>query len=111
MPAPRYITINSDALTSAAFTVERPDARLFLHVPSVTAASVSLRFTTTSGTAPFLPLTRGDDSGAVHSVHSGIGMMWCPLPQAPTPWGLLAVTTGTPSQVTTFTLFTTAARW
>ncbi len=111
MPQPRYVTINSDALTSAAFTLERPDYRHVLHVPSITAASVSLRFTTTSGTAPFLPLTRSDGSGAVHAVHSGVGMIWCPLPQAPTPWGQLAVSTGTASQVTTFTLLSTAARW
>ncbi len=111
MPQPRYITINSDALTSAAFSLERSDYRHVLHVPSITAASVSLRFTATSGTAPFVPLTRSDGSGLVHSVHSGVGMVWAPLPQVPTPWAQLAVSTGTPSQVTTFTLLTTAARW
>ncbi len=109
--AEQYVVVNSDALTSGAFTLARPDYRHVLRVPSITAAALSLRFTTVSGTAPFLPLTRLDGTGALHVVHSGVGMVWAPLPQSPTPWAILAVTTGTPSQVTTFTLFATAARW
>lgn len=111
MPTPQYITVGSDELASGAFTLERPDHRLVLHVPSITAAAVSFRFATESGTAPFLPLTRLDGTGALHAVHSGEGMVWAPLPQVPTRWGQLSVSTGTASDVTTFTLFTTAVRW
>ncbi len=111
MPQPIYLKINSDALTSQAFALERPDYRCFLHIPSITAAGVGLQYTVTSGAAPFMQFTRLDGTGAIHMVHSGIGMVWAPLPQPPVPWGRLSVTTGTASQVTTFTLFTTAARW
>jgi len=111
MPAPIYVRVNSNALTSEAFTLERPDYRHVLHVPSITAAAVSLQFTATSGTEPYLPFTRLDGTGALHTVHSGVGMVWAPLPQAPVPWGRLSVTTGTASQVTTFTLYPTTVRW
>jgi len=106
-----YVTINSDALTSGAFTLPDPSRRHALAVPSMTAALVALQFTTTSGTAPFLPLHREDGSGQIHTVYSGTGPGIAVLPPLPTPWGRLAVSSGTASQVTTFTLLPLSIRW
>jgi len=107
----QYVTINSDALTSNRFTLEDPSRKLALAVPSMTAAAVSLRFSQVSGTAPFLPLQRLDGTAGVFTVYSGPGPAFCLLPQAPTRWGLIAVTTGTASQVNTFTILGTTAKW
>ncbi len=107
----QYVTINSDALTSAAFTLADPNKRHALAVPSMTAAAVRLEFSQTSGSAPYFPLARDDGSGAVFTAHSGTGPAFAVLPLLPTAWGRISVTTGTASTVQTFTLYPLTSRW
>ncbi len=105
-----YLTCNSGSLFSPVFTVDN-SKRMFLAVPSLAVATaVTLQFTATSGAAPWLAVGRMDGGGAVHTVASGPGPAFAPLPQLPSPWGRIAYS-NSQTNVHTLTILPTAARW
>ncbi len=106
-----YLVCNSGALTSPAFTLEDPTKHVALAVPSLSVATaVTLQFTATSGSAPWLSVARLDGTGAPHTVASGPGPAFGPLPQLPTRYGRVAFA-NSQTLVHTLTLFTTTGRW
>ncbi len=111
MPNPLYVTVNTNANASPGFTLERPDHRHMLAVPSLGRGNlVSLEFSATSGGPVWSPLQRSDGTGAVFACHSGEGPCFAPWPKAPTAWARLSLSSG-PTIVSTFTLFTSISRW
>lgn len=106
MADPIYILVASGQTVSGAFTLERPDLSLVVHVPSLVAANdVRPQFSATSG-GPFVNLLRSDGSGAIFSVHSGAGPAYGLIEQPPFPWGRFTFS-GSPGNVQTMTLYAT----
>ncbi len=106
-----YLTCNSGSLYSPAFVLEDPTKRLFLAVPSLSVATAAmLQFSQTSGAGPYLPLTRQDGTATVHTVASGPGPAFAPLPPLPTPWGRISFA-NSQTLVTTLAVYNTPARW
>lgn len=81
MPAPLYVSVNTNALTSAVFTLERPDQPVALQIGSLGRGNqITVEFTANSGAAPFAPLQRTDGTGTIFTAHSGTGPWTAPRP-------------------------------
>jgi hypothetical protein len=107
MPAPIYVGVASGGTVSSAFTLGRADRAMVLLVPSLTATSVFLQFSQTSGASPWHDHARTDGSGALHAIYSGTGPRAGYLEHPPTAWGRLrlAAAAGEPSS------FAILTRW
>lgn len=101
-----YVVVASGQVNSSPFALERPDASLVVHVPSLAADNeVRPQFGSTSG-GPFSTLTRPDGTGAAYAVHSGAGPALGVIERPPFPWGRFSFT-GSPGDVRTLTVFPT----
>ncbi len=95
---PAFVTFPASAasgagLTSTPFTLDRAMRPFAVLIGSfTTAAGVSVAFSTTSGTGPYLTLQRPDGSGAALTIHSGTGNAAAVIEWPATPWGVLQLT-------------------